>query len=166
MPLKQSSNKRRCLSLSSTPSPSNFIDTTPQKVAKISCVACHRMLKSNLLLSCERCSALTCAICSRTCISSSAAPASPLQTMHSTLPLGPTDTNRRRKAADLEPEHVLKIKDAEAFTGCARVVCRACCHEDLEKESTTCIDCLARTTHAALPLTPTQHLAALSGPII
>ncbi|KAG6895656.1 hypothetical protein C0992_000177 [Termitomyces sp. T32_za158] len=115
-----------------------------------SCISCHRTLKATHL-TCARCSAPTCAICSRTCTACpSSMPPTPLLTRSPSpnlsppspkrpaLSIHPTNTHRgekRRTNADEESQEgfLQTLAEFDLAPGCGRTVCRNCCTEDKER---------------------------------
>ncbi|KAA1473304.1 hypothetical protein DENSPDRAFT_859839 [Dentipellis sp. KUC8613] len=171
--LKEHPHKRRRLSpgllhgLHVTTTPLPHPDPLPKVNKLVSCSSCHRLLngKSGQSVSCARCNAATCTVCSRTC--SSAPPSYPPTPVLSHSPTPPTTpsasprrvalshsntnaavTRRRKFQDDEEDEAIAKEKhDAEGWTpGCGRVVCRSCCVEIPQSDSTTCYDCYRAPT--------------------
>ncbi|KAH7917843.1 hypothetical protein BV22DRAFT_1200189 [Leucogyrophana mollusca] len=122
------------------------------------CKSCHRALAlraTNPPVSCQRCSAVSCTVCSRTCTEYTRTPSNPptpaLTRSPSPAILAPTtnqhrppQTGRRRKLAVKDPqEHSGVLLELATVQGCGRTICRDCCVESVHSDGTLCVDCYA-----------------------
>ncbi|KAI0942489.1 hypothetical protein AcW1_003108 [Taiwanofungus camphoratus] len=140
------------------------------------CASCHRAFTArlSLLIQCARCRAPTCAICSRTCTACPPSmPPTPALTFSPTPPPTPphspkraalalsTNTNaapvataKRRKLRDADEDEKFgaegegKAEKEDVLPGCGRTVCRNCCFESPQSNTTTCHDCYSRPYRA------------------
>ncbi|KAK0231474.1 hypothetical protein IW262DRAFT_1344459 [Armillaria fumosa] len=163
-------NKRRRISLLSTKPVSTSSEPVKDiPVGGLVCTACNRAIntRTSCAILCSRCGSSTCVICSRKCTAHrppSSPPTVSLSPSRSALALNAPNTNlmtattmnlplspllqshKRKKAADSDTEGKLEsIKDSdceEEGTSCGRMICRNCCVENVESDTTTCLDCL------------------------
>ncbi|KAK0490372.1 hypothetical protein IW261DRAFT_1431777 [Armillaria novae-zelandiae] len=163
-------NKRRRISLlSSKPVSTSSEPVKDIPAGGLVCAACNRAIntRTSCAILCSRCGSSTCVICSRKCTahrSPSSPPTVLLSPSRSALALNAPNTNlmiatttnpplssllqshKRKKAADSDTGAKLEsIKDSdceEEETSCGRMVCRNCCVENVESDTTTCLDCL------------------------
>ncbi|KAF8346424.1 hypothetical protein F5887DRAFT_883571 [Amanita rubescens] len=129
----------------------------------LGCSSCHRLLsQTKLTNSISRCSAPTCAVCSRTCTArvpsqpptphltwspSPSPPQSPRypNTSSSTGKTGHV-TGKRRKAS--QDDFIDQISNSDGSEddygigpGCGRTVCRDCSVENIQSNTISCYDC-------------------------
>lgn len=158
------------VSLPKDPLVKPIITPAPVTAAISTCVSCHRALKATQgllvvcaryacqiltgfisLTRCARCSAPTCAICSRTCTACpSSMPPTPFLTRSSTpnpppsspkrpaVSLHATNTHRgekRRKNGEEDSQEgfLQTLAEFDLVPGCGRTVCRNCCTENKER---------------------------------
>ncbi|KAK0191584.1 hypothetical protein F5146DRAFT_606594 [Armillaria mellea] len=162
-------NKRRRISpLSSKPDSTSSEPVKDIPVGGLVCTACNRAIntRTSCAILCSRCGSSTCVICSRKCTAHrplSSPPTVSLSRSRSALALNAPNTNlmteptanpplpplpqshKRKKTADSDTESKLEsIKDSdceEEGTNCGRMVCRNCCVESVQSDTTTCLDC-------------------------
>ncbi|KAK0455788.1 uncharacterized protein EV420DRAFT_559983 [Desarmillaria tabescens] len=165
-------NKRRRISLLSSKQTSTSLEQVKDIPAGgLVCIACNRAIntRTSCAILCSRCGSSTCVICSRKCTAHrppSSPPTASLSPSRSALALNAPNTNlmtttttnpppsplpqshKRKKPADSDSEVGGKSesrKDGdgeEEVTSCGRVVCRNCCVENVQSDTTTCLDCL------------------------
>ncbi|PBK65656.1 hypothetical protein ARMSODRAFT_961012 [Armillaria solidipes] len=163
-------NKRRRISLlSSKPVSTSSEPVKDIPAGGLVCTACNRAIntRTSCAILCSRCGSSTCVICSRKCTAHrppSSPPTVSLSPSRSALALNAPNTNlmtatttnpplsplpqshKRKKTADSDTGGKLEsIKDSdyeEEGTSCGRMVCRNCCVENVQSDTTTCLDCL------------------------
>lgn len=152
-----------------TPVPS-VIPATSKSSGFLACKSCHRSsaVIPGQIIRCPRCSAPTCAICSRTC--NTRVPSQP-PTPHLTWSSSPSPTQssrslstgldsnsnsgaekitkatgKRRKDTDDDSTDAIdddfrSDTDYGTEPGCGRTICRDCCIENIQSNTISCYDC-------------------------